>query len=328
MPTPAFQHLLPPYILRSETYLLIITDLQGNYIFVNDLFKKRFNFLGDTIIGKGNHIAVHPEDVDICTQAAMECILYPDKIVQVQVRKPNQSMNDFYWTHWEFSLFKDENQEPIGILCIGHDITESEKTSKQAKLSEIMLHAIFDSGIDGHVFIDTNFKILYFNKIASDLIAPIFGKSPIIGEDCFLYVPTELNNIFKENLERAKKGEIIYIEHFENGKWLLFKLFPVYNENKIIIGVFCNMIDITYRKYTELKILAQNELLKTITWQQSHAVRGPLANILGMITLIEMEKEQGYNARYLRYLRQSADELDAVIRKIVAESTADESLLA
>lgn len=68
-------------------------------------------------------------------------------------------------------------------------------------------------------------------------------------------------------------------------------------------------------------IEAQNEKLRNIAWTQSHIVRAPLSRILGIINLIENEK---YNledlAYWLKQLRVSSDEMDAIVRKITDEA--------
>ena len=73
-------------------------------------------------------------------------------------------------------------------------------------------------------------------------------------------------------------------------------------------------------------LLKQNETLRQIAWQQSHEVRRPVANILGLINLIKMDKAstQEEKEQYLNYLFQATQELDEIIHKIVARSNESE----
>ena len=77
--------------------------------------------------------------------------------------------------------------------------------------------------------------------------------------------------------------------------------------------------DITALKQYEQRILNQNTVLRDIAWAQSHQVRKPLASILGLINLLERAPYDEITS-YLNYLRQSADELDAIICDIVKKS--------
>jgi FixJ family two-component response regulator len=65
----------------------------------------------------------------------------------------------------------------------------------------------------------------------------------------------------------------------------------------------------------------QNEVLKEIAWIQSHKVRAPLARMMGIIELIKNKKDDlVLNENLLGHFMQSADELDSIIREIVAKS--------
>jgi hypothetical protein len=58
--------------------------------------------------------------------------------------------------------------------------------------------------------------------------------------------------------------------------------------NNSLIGVGCFARDITSRKQTEAEINDKVKTLKEIAWIQSHAVRRPLANIMGLAELIKL----------------------------------------
>ena len=112
--------LIPSWIVNSKNHYLIITDMEGKYRFVNNLFQSRFSFLAEDFIGLSTESAVHPEDFVKCTQAVMQCFANPQGIIEVDIRKPANRNGDYFSTKWEFSLFKDNENKPLGILCIGN----------------------------------------------------------------------------------------------------------------------------------------------------------------------------------------------------------------
>ncbi|MDX2306018.1 MAG: PAS domain S-box protein [Microscillaceae bacterium] len=126
--------LLPTYLLNSKIYSLVITDLEGNYVFVNEVFKKKFSFVSEDLIGLPFLATVHPEDIEKCNQAAYACIINPDLTLEVDIRKPKQDNQDYYWTSWEFSLFKNKQNQAIGIIAIGYDITPQKALEKDKQL--------------------------------------------------------------------------------------------------------------------------------------------------------------------------------------------------
>jgi PAS domain S-box-containing protein len=63
-------------------------------------------------------------------------------------------------------------------------------------------------------------------------------------------------------------------------------------------------------------IECQNQQLRDIAWIQSHSVRKPLANILALSEVIINNPSKLPDIETLKFLRQSANELDQCIREI------------
>lgn len=77
-------------------------------------------------------------------------------------------------------------------------------------------------------------------------------------------------------------------------------------------------------------IQEQNTKLREIAYIQSHVIRVPLARIMSISELIDMEYSGVVDTDLLTYLNVSASELDVVIRDVVdksAEALADASSL-
>lgn len=71
-------------------------------------------------------------------------------------------------------------------------------------------------------------------------------------------------------------------------------------------------------KNHELQIQKHADVLREIAKIQSHEIRRPVANIMGLTELIDLKnKSEEENQTVLRYLRSSAEELDRLINHIV-----------
>lgn len=82
-----------------------------------------------------------------------------------------------------------------------------------------------------------------------------------------------------------------------------------------------SMTDISERKQYFMHIEKQNNKLRKIAWTQSHVVRAPLARILGIINLIEAEKENLDDLMFwLSQLKVSSNEMDEIVKKITEEA--------
>lgn len=116
---------------------------------------------------------------------------------------------------------------------------------------------------------------------------------------------------------------------FDNHQTIITQTHQKKNKEKIIAEVKYNKIihnnkeaiiivsnDITKSIEHLNKIENQNEKLKDIAWIQSHIVRAPLTNILGLIKLIN-ETESVNDKELLHHLNQSILQLENSINEIV-----------
>ncbi|WP_375583141.1 PAS domain S-box protein [Cyclobacterium xiamenense] len=112
-------------------------------------------------------------------------------------------------------------------------------------------------------------------------------------------------------LHRKKSGELITVEITSNR--INFKDKPA----KLVLAN-----DIT-QKITHIQTVeAQNKRLREIAWVQSHVVRAPLARLMGLVNLLEIELADltAEKRELLDHILFSADELDEVIKDINQKS--------
>lgn len=79
--------------------------------------------------------------------------------------------------------------------------------------------------------------------------------------------------------------------------------------------------NITARREAQLKLLNQNKRLREIAQLSSHDLRGPVASILGLISLFEKSNvDVSLNKQIVENLEASAKDLDKVIHAIVRKT--------
>lgn len=122
---------------------------------------------------------------------------------------------------------------------------------------------------------------------------------------------SDKSGVFRGILNHKKKdGSVIRVEIISN---------PLSFDEKNTWLVLAN--DITSKlKYLEA-IETQNEKLRDIAWIQSHMVRAPLARLLGLVEILKNEnlsKEELID--FLNHVKDSASELDDVVRDIVEKA--------
>lgn len=117
-----------------------------------------------------------------------------------------------------------------------------------------------------------------------------------------------LKSVFRH---RKKSGEIMVVET------TLSRL--TFNQKDSALVLVNDITDRT--RYIET-IEKQNKTFLEIAWIQSHVVRAPLARLLGLVDLMEMElkvKDQEIT-NLMNYIKDSAGELDQIIREITKKS--------
>jgi PAS domain S-box-containing protein len=65
-------------------------------------------------------------------------------------------------------------------------------------------------------------------------------------------------------------------------------------------------------------MLDRNDMLKNIAWKQSHLIRSPLANLKGLLVILQ---EDATSVQVMEYMKAELEKLDNVIRDIVYETS-------
>ncbi|MCS7018177.1 MAG: PAS domain S-box protein [Cytophagales bacterium] len=254
-----WSNFIPEYLRRSQTYLVVLTDLEGRYVFVNELFQKRFHFITENFVGQPAFIAIYPEDHAKCLQAVEQCLANPDKVVKIDLRKPDTSHNDFYWTSWEFSVVKSHTQEPVGIVCIGHDITATERASREAKVFADKVETIIEEITDGFYQIDNQWRFVRVNKVAEQILG--LSRQALLGKTLWELFPNTTDYNYSLQLRKAmQEGVTISFEDYrpDLDKWFSTVVYPS------VEGLTVFFKDVTQEKKNIWQLHQQEYMLRAI----------------------------------------------------------------
>ena len=227
---------------------------------------------------------------------------------------------------WEMVAEVQKHQE-INVYLVGHDLVENISKEGEKDLSRKILKAIFDSTDNVKFFIAPDYKIQFFNKKAFENGLNLHGKRMQIGDNILDYAKDTENNVdqkFQRDFNKALSGETVVIEDEiiykrDKSRWFRTEYYPVYEDGNLI-GVSVTVSDITERTNYEENIRLQNEKLRKIAFIQSHQVRQPLSNILGILSFINTDGMSDDDKYLMKILNLSAKQLDDVVRNIVIEA--------
>lgn len=116
------------------------------------------------------------------------------------------------------------------------------------------------------------------------------------------------------------KGELINKK--KNGElyWESTYISPITNKEGNITHYTAVKIDITKRKEAEKALEERNEELNTFIYKSSHDLRAPLASILGLINVSEMEVKDAEVSKYFALIKDRILTQDKVLTELLRVS--------
>lgn len=236
-----------------------------------------------------------------------------------------------YWVSLDILPITDEDKKITHFLAIEQDITELKRKEEAIKLSEQKLRAIYNSTNERNVLLNRDLDIVAFNKSVADNALTYFNRVIKEGDNIGDYLfSEEMVEQLRMNVEKViENNQLIEVEreiYYPDGdhKWFIITYSPAFDDAGDILGVSVNLMDVTEHKKADNKILEQNFQLREIARMQSHEVRRPLSNILGLSNIIENHVISSERHKYiLEKLKESAAELDEVVKKVVNTSVGD-----
>ncbi len=149
------------------------------------------------------------------------------------------------------SVYRDENDEIIGIFAAARDITERKKAEEEiqklANIVESSDDAIISKNLDG--------IIMSWNRGAKILYG--YSAGEVIGKNISILKPTTLKDEIKDLIEKIKNRQRVF--HYETKRLrkdgevidVSLTLSPIFDTNKKLIGISTIARDITERKKVE-----------------------------------------------------------------------------
>lgn len=216
------------------------------------------------------------------------------------------------------------------VLAI--DIDEQIQAQRKVQLSEDKLNGLINNSDDLIWMISSKGQIVTANAAFKNKFRQFLGFEVDLSQsiDVSQLPNTGLTENWTLYFNEAFAGKSMKVEQEvknENSvEYYEIILNPIVNEKNEIFGVGCFARDITQRKESENRIKKQVERLKEVAWIQSHEVRRPLANIMGLIELLRQTQEEKEKQELFDHMEQSCKELDAVIKKVVTKSSTGDTL--
>lgn len=306
-------------LVQDGSDLIAILNVHGVYKYVSPTSSSILGIDPVNFIGKRVFDFIHPDDIAFVRESFT--LLETTKRVQVPPFRFDAGSGQYRWIDTIVTNMLDE-QGVEGLVANSRDITERMRdkirTEESVKRYEIVSKATSDAIWDW----DVKTNAVTWNKG----IKGIFGYDQLeyshtwwrsqLYPDDIPFVTRQVELLIKGH---ESKFEIEYRFRCADGtfKHVLdrgFIMFDIQGHPYRMIG---SMQDITQRKKYIEKIEAQNRRLLDISWLQSHYVRAPLSQIMGLVKMLTAEHSETADKESLTYLAQAAEQLDKVIKSII-----------
>jgi hypothetical protein len=108
---------------ESGTYYLIAVGMDSNYSYVNKRYADIFEPLYGSLVGTHYSVTMHPDDLHTCEVVSQLAFANLNSVFPATIRK-HDGKGGYLITRWEYKAMVNDDGTPLGMFCIGHDITE------------------------------------------------------------------------------------------------------------------------------------------------------------------------------------------------------------
>ncbi len=295
-------------VLESMTDAFYTVDRDWNFTYINKEYERIQQRKRGDLLGK-NVWELFPYGKERCYFREYERALRE----QVSVHFEEFNTLNGMWVSASAYPIKS------GLAIYFRDITDEKLMREKIARDGQNLRAIINNTRDLIWSVDRDFNIITGNGAFWDRVERLTGKRPeTISNADF---EQDIMRPVLDSYRRAFRGEAFLVirereldghKHFEE---LSFN--PIVDEQQEVTGVNCFLRDITAQREHVEQIEKQNDKLREIAWIQSHKLRVPVANILG---LAELSRLDGSAKELIPLFSLEAERLDGIIREITALS--------
>lgn len=308
-------------------------DTNGLYTYISPGAAEIIGYPSEELIGKKHFYDLHPkEGLSDFLEKAMSVIGRQEEfrdLINPVVKKDGTMM----WMNTNGMPIRNSDGIWLGYRGSDTDFTERKLAAEQLSKSETRFRSMFQ-----------------LNTSPMFLADPETGAIVDVNQSCENYYgwnredflqknltqinvdPEEVNRKLEElRLIRRKRCEMKH--RLANGSIRDMEVFAsiIEVDGRELLHEIIH--DITDRNHYLEAIRAQNQLLREISWTQSHVMRAPLARLMGLVDLLsKYEKDPQYSSDLLPYdrlileIERSAREFDQIIREIAEKSYTVSSL--
>lgn len=321
------------FALTGQNYQKIVeTTQEGIWIlddnmvttFVNKRTCELLGYTAEEMIGKPNTYFRDGNDTsDTVVRAAQRKLGVTETHESSFITKRGELVHLILATNGLF----DADEKYMGVLAMITDITGRKTQENALKRSEANLSAIIENTTDLVYSLDRNLQIITYNQLFKTTVKQVYGFDVETGASTLELITAfdaETGSKWRNIYRRALDGEVQqFINEYNFGPepvFLSYSINPIWETGKVI-GLSCFSRDITKQMVNERErekitadLLQRNKALEQFTYIISHNLRAPVANIIGLSSLLAVTGSEDEDTLQITdSISHSASKLDDII---------------
>lgn len=252
---------------------------------------------------------IQKEDLLGFTDHLKRLKLNGNSVFEYKIRHKNGNIKHVY-----DRVTKIQNKDGSYILNgVAADLTNLKQFEEKTKNYEKRLIRTFETISGAFYLLNKEWKFEYLNDAAEKLL--LRTKIELMHQIIWDVFPDSNDSkIHKKFTDAVLFNKNMHFEDYNESLNAWFSI-SAYPNNE---GLAVHFQDITSKKLAEDILKMQNRKFQEIAWIQSHKVRSPVANILGLISIMDKTNfANPVNAHALKLLENAAHKLDEIIHEIV-----------
>lgn len=310
-------------LIQNGSDLIAILNETGEYKYVNETSESILGIPAHFFIGKNVSDFIHEDDRErVLSQLSR---LVDNESLKLSAFRFKIENGDFCWLETIITNMTDDPSVG-GIVANSRVVTERIENEIKLKESIERYETVSKATSDAIWDYDLSTGVVLWNKAVKGLFG--YEQSVFTHNWWKQHVhPNDIDNVMDTFTSTIKNNKKRLVNEYRfrcadnSYKSVLDRSFLVYNELGDLTRMIGSMQDITDRINYIRMVEAQNQRLKEIAWTQSHIVRAPLSNMLGVINLLLEEIADDEPKKELIFLlARLATELDTIIQDIVSKT--------
>src|ERR1035437_8085437 len=312
-------------LLQTIPDLIWSKDIDGKYLSCNTMFERFFGAGETDIIGKTDYDFIDRELADFFRENDRKAMAAGKPTINEEWITFPDDGHYVYLETIKAPMYNEQN-ELIGVLGIGRDITARVNSEKELRQSEEKFRSYIDNAPDGVFVIDDTGKYIDVNEVACKMS----------GYSCGELLKTSIRDLLSD--ESVDEGLSQFRKLIQDGASnanLLFKQKKGLKRWWSLDGVklsekrfLCFAKDITERKFAEQELIVAKEkaeesdrLKLSFLSNMSHEIRTPMNGILGFTELLREPMLTGEQQQeYIDIISKSGARMLNIINDIVSIS--------